>query len=259
MEGPLTGIVAAAEALVLVHAGVFARVAAAVAVLPGIGEQAVPARVKLGVALGITLLLAPMAAEVAGPPPATPAALAGVLAAEAAAGLVIGLAFRFMVVALQIAGAIAAQNVGIAQLFGGLAPEAEPTIATLLGLGGIVLAMALGLHVALVAALAELYTLLPFGRPLSGADLSAWGVAEVAGAFALGLSLALPFVVAGFLYNLALGAMSRAMPQLLVALVGAPFLVALGLVVLWLGIPELMARWRDAAEPVFATPLGGLG
>ncbi|MDT8344396.1 MAG: flagellar biosynthetic protein FliR [Thermohalobaculum sp.] len=257
MEEPLAAIVATAQGLVLLHAGVFARVAAALAILPGIGERAVPMRVKLGLALGVTFLLAPMVREVAGSPPATPLALVAVIGAEAAAGLVIGFAFRVMVIALQIAGTVAAQNVGIAQLFGGVAAESEPSIATLLMLGGIVLAMAAGLHVAVVAALADLYDVLPFGRPPSAAELADWGVGRVASAFSLAISLALPFVAVGFAYNLALGALSRAMPQLLVALVGAPLLVALGLGTLWLAVPELMARWGEALHPVFAAPLGG--
>lgn len=247
-----------AEALALLHAGIFARVAAAVTVLPGIGEQAVPPRVKLGIALALTFLLAPMVRSVADAPPETPMALAGLIGAEAAAGLVIGLAFRLLVFALQIAGAVAAQSVGIAQLFGGISAESEASIATLLTLGGIVLAMAAGLHVALVAALAGLYEVMPFGRPLAGGLLSDWGVARVAESFGLGVSLALPFVTVGFAYNLALGALSRAMPQLLVALIGAPLVVALGLGVLWLAMPEIMARWSEALVTVLAAPLGGL-
>lgn len=250
--------VAMIEALVLLHAGVFARVAAALAVMPGVGERVIPPRVKLGLAIGITLILSPLVREVAGTPPSTPLGLAAILAAEAAAGLVIGFAFRFLVIALQIAGAAAAQSVGIAQLLGGVTAESEPSIATFLMLGGIALAMAVGLHVSVVAALAELYALLPFGLAPAGAELADWGVARVGGTFALGVSLALPFVAVGFAYNLALGALSRAMPQLLVALVGAPLLVGLGLSVLWLALPELFARWAEALAPVFDAPLGGM-
>ncbi|MBK0398106.1 flagellar biosynthetic protein FliR [Limibaculum sp. M0105] len=255
MEGADAPILAGLADLVLLHAGVFARIAAAIAVLPGMGERVVPPKVKLGLALGLTLVVAPLVHDVAGPPPRTPLGLAALLAAEAAAGLVIGVAFRLLVIALQIAGAVAAQSVGIAQLFGGVTAESEPSIATFLMLGGIALAMAAGMHVALVAGLAELYVVLPYGLAPSGDDLASWGVARVGGTFALGLSLALPFVAVGFAYNLALGALSRAMPQLLVALVGAPLIVALGLAVLWLALPELFGRWLDVAALVFAAPL----
>jgi flagellar biosynthetic protein FliR len=240
--------------------GVFARIGAALFLVPGLGERSVPVRVRLGAAFALALILAPLVAPVAGPAPEGTAGLVRILLAEAAAGLVIGLAFRLLVVALQVAGSIAAQNVSVAQMFGaGLAPEPEPTIATFLALGGIVLALQAGLHVQLVAALAGLYGPLPFGElPLAG-DLAAWSVARVSEVFAFGLSLALPFVAVAFAYNLALGALNLAMPQLLVALVGAPLLIGLGMLVLYLALPEILARWAAALAGVFADPLGGIG
>jgi len=105
--------------------------------------------------------------------------------------------------------------------------------------------------------LGDLYRVLPFGvMPVAG-DLASWTVARMAEVFSLGLSLALPFVAIGFAYNLALGAFSRAMPQLLVALVGVPLLIGLGLGVLWLSLPEIFARWDGALVAVMANPLGG--
>ncbi|MDH3666341.1 MAG: flagellar biosynthetic protein FliR [Paracoccaceae bacterium] len=255
----LTPLFEMAGLLAFVAIGVFARIGAALFLVPGFGERAVPVRVRLGAALALTLLLAPIIAPLAGQSPPTPAALGWLVLAEAAAGLIIGLAFRLLVMALQVCGAIAAQNLSVAHMFGaGVAPEPEPTIATMLGMGGIVLAMIAGLHVHLVAALTGLYGVLPFGRMPGGAELAQWSTAQVAGGFALGLSLALPFVGLAFLYNLALGAISRAMPQLLVALVGLPLLIGLGLVGLYLVLPELFARWSVALGLVLTDPLGGL-
>ncbi len=131
-------------------------------------------------------------------------------------------------------------------------------MATLLGMGGIVLALMAGLHVHLVAALAGLYRVLPFGLLPDGGELAEWSIARVSEVFSLGLSLALPFIAIGFAYNLALGALSRAMPQLLVALVGAPLLIGLGLFVLYLSMPEIFARWGAVLANVLVDPLGGL-
>ena len=249
----LAGLVA------FVAVGVFARVGAALFLAPGFGERAVPVRLRLAAAVALALILAPMIAPLVGAAPETPAALAAMLLAEAAVGLVIGLAFRLLVLALQTAGAIAAQNVSVAQMFGaGVAPEPEPTIATLLGMGGIVLALQAGLHIHLVAALARLYEVLPFGEMPAAGDLAEWSVARVAEVFSFALSLALPFVVIAFAYNLALGALSRAMPQLLVAFVGAPLIVGLGMLVLYLALPEIFARWGQALANVVVDPLGGL-
>ena len=115
-----------------------------------------------------------------------------------------------------------------------------------------------GLHVHLVAQLAGLYDVLPFGRFPLGAELGDWAVARVAETFALGVALAAPFVAVGFAYNLALGALNRAMPQLLVALVGVPAPVWVGMVVLALVLPALMDAWLVRLDRVMADPLGGL-
>lgn len=256
----LAEIFAAADAAVLTALGVFTRIAAAAFLVPGMGERAVPVRVRLGIALALTLLLWPLVAPLGDQTPGTPAGLARLLAAEAVSGLLIGFGFRLMIMVLQIAGMTAAVHLSISHMFGsGVAPTPEPTIATFLALGGVVLAMQLGLHVAVVAALARLYEVLPFGRFPVAADAAEWSVARVAEVFALGLSLAFPFITVSFAYNLALGALSRAMPQLLVALVGVPLLIGLGLVTLYLVLPAIYGRWRPWVETIFAAPLGGLG
>ncbi|MCH8169220.1 MAG: flagellar biosynthetic protein FliR [Proteobacteria bacterium] len=245
--------------LAFVAVGVFTRIGAALFLVPGIGERAVPVRLRLGAALALAVLLAPLIAPLVEHSPATVSALVGVILAEAAVGLIIGLAFRLLVMTLQTAGSLAAQNLSISQMFGaGVAPEPEPTIATLLGMGGIVLALMAGLHVHLVAALAGLYQTLPFGEMPGAGELAEWSTARVAETFALGLSLALPFIAIAFAYNLALGALSRAMPQLLVSLIGAPLLIGLGLIVLYLSMPEIFARWGAVLGRVLADPLGGL-
>jgi flagellar biosynthetic protein FliR len=256
----LAEILTAAEASLLTAAGVFTRIAAAAFLIPGMGERAVPTQVRLGLALALTLLLWPMVAPLVPQTPETVPGLVRLLGAEAANGLLIGLAFRLLVIVLQIAGMTAAFHLSISHMFGsGVAPTPEPTIATFLALGGIVLAMQAGLHVAVVAALAGLYGVLPFGQfPLSP-DAAAWGTERMAQAFAFGLSLAFPFVLVSFAYNLALGALSRAMPQLLVALVGVPLLIGLGLVTLWLTLPAIYARWGSALGDILADPLGSLG
>ena len=260
MEAALAAIFETSGEGIWVAAAIFTRVGAALFLVPGIGERAIPVRVRLSAALLITVLLAPMVAPLVPLQPPTGAALMTVLASEALSGLVIGLAFRLLVFALQIAGFVAAQSISIAQMFGsGVAPEPEPTIASLLSMGGITLLLMAGLHVHLVVALVQLYDVFPFGRFPFGSDLAEWGIEQVSRAFSLGVALAAPFVAIGFIYNLALGALNRAMPQLLVALVGVPFLIWIGLVVLYHVLPSLFDAWEAPARRILFDPLGGLG
>lgn len=248
-----------ASVLLLAAAGVFTRIGAALFLLPGIGERAVPVRVRLGAALAICMVMSPMIAPMVPGVPEGAAGIGLILLAEAIAGLIIGFAFRMLVYILQIAGMVASQSLSIAQMFGsGVAPEPEPTIATFLSIGGIALMLSAGLHVEFIAALSGFYDVLPFGRFPAGGEAAEWSVSRVAAGFRIALALAAPFLVIGFVYNLSLGALNRAMPQLMVSFVGVPAIVWLGILALAVTAPSIFAAWGRTLGEVFANPLWGL-
>jgi flagellar biosynthetic protein FliR len=233
---------------------VFLRIGAAMAVLPAFGEQVVPMRVRLGLALAFTLVVAPAVAPEAAALAARPDGWVRALATEVVAGLALGLALRLFVMALQTAGTMAAQATSLAQFFGGAGVDPQPAISQLLVVGGLALAVMAGLHVRLAELFVLSYALMPAGEFLPGWALAQWGVAQVARAFSLAFSLAAPFVVAALIYNMALGAINRAMPQLMVAFVGAPALTLGGLILLLLVVPGALALWLSALNAFLADP-----
>jgi flagellar biosynthetic protein FliR len=99
----------------------------------------------------------------------------------------------------------------------------------------------------------------PMGRFPAAAALSDWGIHQVSHAFSLAFSLAAPFVIVSVLYNLTLGVINRAMPQLMVAFVGAPVITAGGLFLLFLLAPLIVTRWHDALVLFLANPFTGAG
>lgn len=234
---------------------VFVRVGAVVALLPGIGEQFIPARIKLVLAFAFALVVWPMIAPgFTTPAPDRP--LFAMLLIEAGIGLTLGLSIRLMVFALQLAGSIAAQSTALAQIFGaGVAPDPMPAIGAILMMAGITLAVASGLHVKAAIAIARSYEILPMGLPVPASDVAAWGTARVARAFGLGFSLAAPFVIASFAYNLALGAINRAMPQLMVSFIGAPAITAASLLILMMAAPVILHFWTASLGQILADPL----
>jgi len=70
-------------------------------------------------------------------------------------------------------------------------------------------------------------------------------VSQVASGFRLAFALAAPFYILSLLYNLTLGVINRAMPQLMVAFVGAPVITAGALILLTVSIPLMVGRWQD--------------
>lgn len=247
-------LIAQAQAALAAGGLVFLRVAAAAALLPAFGERVVPVRVRLVGALALTLLVAPLVAAAL---PRDGAAWGWLLLTETVAGLALGAALRLMVMALQMAGSMAAQATSLAQVFGGQAADPMPAIGHVMTFGGLALLAAAGWHVKMVAFVALSYELMPPGQLPDPADLLRWGVGRVAQAFALAFALAAPFVLASVVYNVALGVINRAMPQLMVAFVGAPAITAGALGLLALCLPLILSIWLQAVEALLLDPTGG--
>lgn len=235
---------------------IFVRVGAVVGLMPAIGETFLPARLRIGVALALATILVPLVDRSGLPSALAPMGFVSLLAAEAVIGVAIGLATRLMVHALQLAGSIAAQSTALAQIAGaGVTPDPMPAMGNALLIAGLTLAMILGLHVKIIVAVLASYTELGFGFFLTGTDIASWGLDQATAAFALGFSLAAPFLLAALLYNVALGAINRAMPQLMVAFVGAPAITAGTLFLFLLSAPLIIGTWHDRLDDVLLAPL----
>ena len=242
--------------MVLAAGAVFVRISAMFFMMPGLGEQVIPMRVRLGGALAFAAIVWPLTAPDAPELKMTLDSVGVVYLAEAVVGLTLGLSLRFLIFALQTAGALAAQNLSLTQMFGaGVSPEPEPTIGTILTMGAIVIALGLGLHLKVAALLVESYQVLPFGQFPVGGDMAQWSSARAGQAFGLAVSLALPFIIVSFVYNLALGAINRAMPQLMVAFIGMPAITGLGLALLTATAGLTISLWQNRLDAVLAAPL----
>lgn len=233
---------------------VFARIGAFFALLPAFGERVVPARVRLIAALAMTVVVAPAVADLVPSVPETPVTAALFLGAETLVGLTLAIGLRLMVMVLQMAGTKAAQATSLAQAFGGAGVDPQPAFSQVLVMAGLAAIVVSGLPEHLAALLVLSYDLFPAGAWPDPAALARWGTARVAHAFALAFTLAAPFVIGSGLYNLALGAINRAMPQLMVAFVGAPALTLGGLVLMLIAAPLMVGVWLTAFLTVLSDP-----
>ena len=235
---------------------VFLRIGAIVSVMPAFGESMLPVRIKLVAALAFTLVVAPLASTTS-----TPGFFDNYLvhlATEPLIGLAFGLGLRLFILALQTAGSIAANATSLAQVLGGASVDPLPAISHILVIGGIALAVAVGLHLRAVEFMVLTYEVFPPGRLPDRSVLSSWGVAQVSRSFSLAFTLAAPFVIASLIYNLALGAINKAMPQLMVAFVGAPVITFGGLAILALSAPLMLQVWVTALASFAANPMGSV-
>lgn len=228
---------------------VFLRVGAAMALLPAFGEQSIPQRLRLVLALAFSAVVLPAVAPMM---PSDPGLLAAL--GEIIAGLAVGAVLRLFVLALQIAGVMIAQATSLSQIAGGAAPEPLPAVGHLLTAAGLALAVMAGLHVRLAELLILSYQILPTAGLPVAAEFADWGTGQIADAFGLAFSLAAPFTIAAMMYNLALGAINRAMPALMVSFIGAPALSAAGLMFLAMLTPLLLAVWSGALTSFLDAP-----
>lgn len=229
---------------------VFLRVGAVMFLMPAFGEQVVPQRVRLILALAFSSIVAPAVAPGLADIPG--GALAP--AVEVMTGLALGIGLRLFIFALQIAAAIIAQATSLSQLFGGTTPDPQPAIGNLLTVAALALAVMSGLHVKAAEFLILSYGVLPAGQFPAASDMADWGLLQIAHAFSLAFALSAPFVIGSVIYNVALGIISRAMPQLSVILVGAPALTGAALVLMMITVPIILTVWLGSFDAFVAHP-----
>ena len=226
---------------------VFARLGAALMVLPGIGEHYVLPRLRLLLALALSLLLAPALAERLPALPEEPLRLAALLGPEILIGLVLGFATRLAMAAIHVGGSLIATQSGLAAA-GMFDPnEATPgTIpSTFLTVAALAILFAADFHHLLLRAVAASYGVLPVAAPL---DLAAAGellVGLSASAITVGTRIAAPMILAGILVNLALGALGRMVPALPALFVALPLQLLLALAMLELALPAAMRLFAE--------------
>ncbi len=233
---------------------VFSRIGAAVMLIPGFGEAHVPPRVRLTIALGVALLATPLVAPLLPAPPASPLGLPVVLGHEIVIGLMIGVTARIMISALHVAGTVIAfhSSLSTAQFFDPAQGQQGALISSFLGLIGLILIFATNLHLVMLRATYESYSLMPPSASLPVEDAVQMVVGLVAGAFQLGVQLAAPFIVYAMVYYIGLGLLQRLMPQIQLFFVGLPLQILMALFVLMVTITGIMMWFLDGFESQMA-------
>jgi flagellar biosynthetic protein FliR len=231
---------------------VFARIGTMVMLLPGLGEMTVPRRVRLAMALVLAAVLLPLHRTAYTLDLRSFGPVLTLLGQEIFIGAVLGITARLMISALQVAGFVIAQQLGL-----GFVTAVDPTqgqqgvlVGNFLTILGVTMIFAADLHHLVIAALNDSYALFRPGEiPLLG-DVAALTTQTIAAAFKIGIQLAAPFLVFGLLFNLGLGVLSRLMPQMQVFFVGLPLSILLGFLILLLVVGATMTVFLGSVETV---------
>jgi flagellar biosynthetic protein FliR len=230
----------------------FARVGTMVMLMPGIGELNISSRARLAIALVLTAILMPLHQKAYTVDLTTLGPVIAMMLQEILIGGVLGMTARLAVSALQIAGSVIAQQLGL-----GFVTAVDPTqnqqgvlVGNFLTLLGITLIFATDMHHLVIAALNDSYNIFAPGQvPLVG-DMAQHITKIVGTAFRIGIQLSAPFLVFGLLFNLGLGVLSRLMPQMQVFFIGLPLSILLGFMLLVLVVGAMMGTFTGYVEGV---------
>lgn len=226
---------------------VFARVGAMVMLLPGFGESNIPTQVKLSIALLLTLIILPLHRNAYHVDLTSVSSLAVLMVHELIIGIVLGATARVTLSALNVAGSVIAQQLGL-----GFVTAIDPTqgqqgqiIGNFLTILGLTLLFATDSHYLVIAALSESYRIFSPGEVMPTGDVAALATSAFSAAFKIGLQLSAPFLVFGLVFNVGLGILARLMPQMQVYFVGVPLAIIAGFLIFGVVLAAMMGTYLD--------------
>jgi flagellar biosynthetic protein FliR len=119
-----------------------------------------------------------------------------------------------------------------------------------------VLVLTTGLYALPLRALGGSYRVVAPGSLLPAGPLAEGVTAAVCACFGLALQLAAPFILAGLIWQAALGLLARLAPQLQVYTVATPGQILGGLALLGLLGSRILAAWLDGVSTAWSGLLG---
>ena len=240
------------------------RISAIIILLPVLGHQLVPTQVKTGMIVVLTVLTYPLVYDKVTLIPLDPVAFAAIAIQEILIAGALALFAQLVFSASQFAGQLISFQMGmtVANVFDPVTRSQQSVISQL----AITLAMLLwiitGAHRIFIHAMIESFTLFPIDQPWSFPGLLTFTDAA-SNMFVLSLKIAAPVMLLLLLVFIALGLLSRAVPQIQVFFVSFPLTVGLGLFAFALGMPAFILLMNDAfiglsvQVPLFLRHLGG--
>lgn len=213
---------------------VFSRIGTMVMLMPALGEVSVSSRVRLTFALVLTGVMMPLVQGEYAPMSANVPSVAWAVISEMLVGFFIGSMSRLIMSGLQVAGTVIAFQTGLA-----FAQNVDPTqgiqtalVGSFLSMLAVTMIFATDLHFLLIGAMRDSYVLFRPGDVLPLSDIVETAISIVSGAFRLGIQIAAPFLVFGLIFYLALGILSKLMPQVQIFFVAMPANIMLGFALL---------------------------
>ncbi len=233
------------------------RIASFFMVIPVIGTQLVPMRVRIGLAFVVTLAVAPLL----GPVPEVDALSIQamfVTLQQILIGTLLGFMFVMLMQLFVVAGQMIAMQMGLG--FASMVDPANgvnvPVLSQIFLISVTLMFLAMNGHLVMIEVVVESFRT----WPISGDILGQGGIAKdtlwemihrISWLFASALLLALPAITSVLIVNLSFGIMTRAAPQMNVFSLGFPIGMIFGLFIIWVSTSELLPQFQKLSEETY--------
>jgi flagellar biosynthesis protein FliR len=209
---------------------------------PGLSSSRIPMQIRLLVTLSTVLALSPLLID------AIIHDIARVadherpllIIQELVTGLVIGLMGRFFILGLQFAANTIWSTVGLGGIPGVALEDSEAgsPLATLVSSAAVMVILSLGLHIEMLRAVIDSYSVIGILAPIQPEKLLSSLTLVVAETSILAIRLAAPFVAYGIVVNVSLGLANRFTPHISLYHATTGLVMLVGMVLLYILWPE---------------------
>lgn len=233
------------------------RIASFFMVIPVIGTQLVPMRVRAGLAFLVAMLVAPLL------PPVPEVELLSFTAMyitlqQIFIGTLMGFMFVFLMQIFVAAGQMIAMQMGLgfASMIDPSNGVSVPVLSQIFLVAVTLMFLAMNGHLVMIEVAIESFKAWPISdqilAPTSISKTDLWAfLMRVNWLFASALVMALPAITSVLVINLSFGIMTRAAPQMNVFSLGFPIGMLFGLFIVWVSIGGLMPKFDAFATNTF--------
>lgn len=221
---------------------VFMRALGLILLFPALAGRPLPATLRAALAVCLATLLYSLV-PLAETWPRWWGGLILMAAGEVVLGLLMGWVGRLLFAAVEMAGRVISNEIGLNAIPGVDAPQpGQEPVATLLVTFAAVLFFVAGAHLGALAAFARSFDFAAAGAPAFGPDAAESLVRGTARVIELGVRIAAPFIALNFLVTLAFAVLGRAVPRMQVFILSYSLRSLSGFLLL-AGSAGLLARY----------------
>ncbi len=221
---------------------IFVRMTGLFIVAPIFGRRNIPVYLKIGFSFFTAII---MVNTIKIPSPEAYDSMLQValmIIKEFIVGITIGFIAYLSFTAIYVAGEIIDMQIGfgVVNVMDPISNIQVPITSNIYFILSMLVYLAVNGHHALIKALFDSYTTVPLGMAEFNASMADNLMAVFGNIFAIGFKIAAPIIAAILITDIALGTISRMVPQLNVFVIGMPLKILVGVVILMVTIPMFL-------------------